>query len=111
MNGLFAPDAKQPVFLVFYSAITPSTGQMWCPDCRDVESAVKTTFDGPDKPKAVIIWLEREEWRKRDNEARVKWNVQNLPTILRLQDGKETGRLVESEILNSAKLQGLVRNQ
>jgi hypothetical protein len=47
---------------------------------------VKTTFDGPDKPKAVIIWLEREEWRKRDNEARVKWNVQNLPTILRLQD-------------------------
>jgi hypothetical protein len=51
-----------------------------------VESTVKNTFDGPDKPKAVILWYEREDWRRPDNEARTKWNVQNLPTILRLED-------------------------
>ncbi|KAJ9103713.1 hypothetical protein QFC20_004717 [Naganishia adeliensis] len=111
MNGLFGPDAQQPVFLVFYSAITPATGQMWCPDCRVVESTVKNTFDGPDKPKAVILWYEREDWRRPDNEARTKWNVQNLPTILRLEDGKETGRLVESAILDSKKLQNLVNRK
>lgn len=55
-------------------------------DCRDVEAIVKDTFDGANKPKAVIVWLEREDWRRPDNEARTKWNVQNIPTILRLQD-------------------------
>ena len=55
-------------------------------DCRDVEATVKETFDGADKPKAIIVWLEREDWRRPDNEARIKWNVQNIPTILRLED-------------------------
>ncbi|GHJ85424.1 hypothetical protein NliqN6_1826 [Naganishia liquefaciens] len=108
MNGLFGPDARQPVFLVFYSAVIPATGQMWCPDCRDVEATVKETFDRADKPKAIIVWLEREDWRRPDNEARIKWNVQNIPTILRLEDGKETGRLVESAILDATRLKSFV---
>lgn len=52
---------------------------------------VKNTFDGPDKPKAVILWYERDDWRRPDNEARTKWNVQNLPTILRMEDVSARG--------------------
>ncbi|WVQ66160.1 uncharacterized protein L199_004338 [Kwoniella botswanensis] len=98
-NSLNARDAPPVSYLVFYSDIV--NGQMWCPDCRDVESTVKQAFDAPDKPKAIIYWVGSiSEWRAPKNKARVDWNVNSVPTILKIENGKETGRLVEQEILD-----------
>jgi len=78
---------------------------MWCPDCRDVEQVVLQAFDAPEKPKAMIHWVgQRAEWRDPKNEARLRWNVRSVPTILRIEHGKETARLVEGEILDESKL-------
>ena len=54
-------------------------------------------------------------WRQNTNPVRTKWNVHNIPTVVRYQrvDGKiqETGRLVEGEILNERKLGALIKGQ
>ncbi|WVQ84444.1 hypothetical protein IAT38_006596 [Cryptococcus sp. DSM 104549] len=103
MNGLNGPTAPPVSYLIFYSDVV--NGQMWCPDCRDVEQAVKDTFDAPDKPKGIIYWVGKvQDWRTPTNKARVDWNVQSIPTILRIENGKETARLVEDEILDKSKL-------
>ncbi|KAL7425239.1 hypothetical protein Q5752_000927 [Cryptotrichosporon argae] len=110
MNGLAGSTAPAHTFLIFYSSV--ENGKMWCPDCRDVEATVKRAFDGDDKPKGIIYWVgNRTEWRTPSNKARVDWNVHNVPTILRIEAGKETGRLTEGEILDSAKLKALLTGQ
>jgi len=51
-------------------------------------------------------------WKKTDNTFRVDWDVHNVPVLVRYQrvDGKvkETGRLVEDEILDEKKLYELI---
>ncbi|KAK4689881.1 hypothetical protein P7C73_g247, partial [Tremellales sp. Uapishka_1] len=85
MNGLNGPTAPKYTFLIFYSNVVD--GKMWCPDCRNVEDVVKRTFDAPTKPKGVIFWVGKQtEWRQPTNEARKVWNVQSVPTILRLEN-------------------------
>ncbi|WWC66008.1 uncharacterized protein I303_108630 [Kwoniella dejecticola CBS 10117] len=108
MNSLNGPTAPPVSYLVFYSDVV--NGQMWCPDCRDVEQVVKDTFDGQDKPKAIIYWVGPiAEWRTPKNKARVDWNVQSIPTILRIENGKETARLVEDEILDKKRLEAFLK--
>ncbi|RSH93154.1 hypothetical protein EHS25_007507 [Saitozyma podzolica] len=107
MNSIGSPAAPKHTFLIFYSSVVD--GQMWCPDCRNVEGTVKEVFDGFDKPRGIIIWVgDRTEWRTPSNSARVDWKVSSIPTILRIQDGKETARLVENEILDKHKLQAFI---
>ncbi|EJT48370.1 hypothetical protein A1Q1_02653 [Trichosporon asahii var. asahii CBS 2479] len=102
--------APANTFLVFYSNV--ENGQMWCPDCRDVEDVVKNAFDAEDKPKAAIYWVgSRDQWRDKNNGARVDFNVNSVPTIIRYTDGTETGRLVEGEILDSSKFKDFVAGQ
>ena len=85
-----------------------------------------------DEMSATLVLLERSEllpppckipqtfldltlvsrWRKPTFVFHTKWNVNNLPTLVRFQevDGQvqETGRLVESEILDSKALEKFV---
>ncbi|WVR07957.1 hypothetical protein IAU60_005000 [Kwoniella sp. DSM 27419] len=108
MNSINGPTAPAKTFLVFYSDVVD--GRMWCPDCRDVEQTVKDAFDAPDKPKGIIYWVGTvAEWRTPKNKARVDWNVNSVPTILRIENGKETGRLVESEIMDKQRLADLLK--
>ncbi|CAK9782977.1 hypothetical protein CC85DRAFT_303269 [Cutaneotrichosporon oleaginosum] len=100
LNSLRGPTAGR-TFLLFYSSIV--NGQMWCPDCRAVEGIVEDAFEGDDKPKCAIVWVERDEWKKPDGAERVQWNLRGLPTIIRFEEGAETGRLVEGEMLDGAR--------
>ena len=64
-------------------------------------------------------------WRDPKNEARVHWKVSSVPTILRLEDvrlsppwpmttdeqGKETARLVEDEIMDKKRLSEFVKTE
>ncbi|KAF8634968.1 hypothetical protein AX15_000692 [Amanita polypyramis BW_CC] len=88
-------------FIVFYSSIV--NGQMWCPDCQGVEQVVQETFNKPDGPSALIVYVgDRNQfrlWKSLSNVYRaLPWNIQSVPTIVKVKGGKEEGRLVLDEI-------------
>ncbi|KAE9409108.1 hypothetical protein BT96DRAFT_984851 [Gymnopus androsaceus JB14] len=86
-------------YLIFYSSIV--NGRLWCPDCNAVDGLVKSTFSSEDAPSALIIYVGD---RPTSVEIPVKcfqggtFKIQSVPTILKIQNGKEVGRLVDSEI-------------
>lgn len=49
---------------------------------------------------AVIIYVgDRHEWKTSSNVYRKEpWKVSSIPTIIRLRDGTEEGRLVDEDI-------------
>jgi len=80
-------------FAVFYAS-KDDDGVMWCPDCRAVKEIVEETFDKERSPSALIIYVgQKPEWKSPKNEWRQQpWDVQTIPTIVRLRDGE---RLVD----------------
>ncbi|KAK7058541.1 hypothetical protein VNI00_002177 [Paramarasmius palmivorus] len=91
-------------YVIFYSSIV--NDQLWCPDCRDVEAPVREAFSAPDAPSAVIVYVgDRPTWKSPTNAFRGEpWKVTSIPTIVKLTDGKEQDRLVESEIIPKLKV-------
>ncbi|WOO82161.1 Thioredoxin domain-containing protein 17 [Vanrija pseudolonga] len=100
--------AEAPKFLVFFSSKVD--GRLWCGDCRNTEHVVQETFGGADKPKAVLYWVgDKTEWKNPENQARTEWKITNIPTIVRLDEsGKEVARIVEDDLLDAAKLKGVL---
>ncbi|KAJ5901477.1 thioredoxin reductase [Penicillium taxi] len=106
-------------FLIFTTSNDPKTGQSWCPDVRAALPYLKASFASQDSPQAAWVEVGQRDpdalnrWRVSTNVYRTKWNVHNVPTLVRYQriDGqvKETGRLVEREILDSKKLKDLIK--
>ncbi|KIY43850.1 hypothetical protein FISHEDRAFT_52191 [Fistulina hepatica ATCC 64428] len=81
-------------YIVFYSSIVG--GRMWCPDCRAVEGLVKQTFGNDSaSPSATVVYVGNvAEWKSPSNTFRsAPWKVTNVPTILKMQNGKEVDRL------------------
>jgi len=100
-------DIKE-IFIIFYSSRDES-GRMWCPDCRDMEDVVARTFSPPDGPSGLIVYVgQRPEWKTEANVFRsAPWRIQSIPTIVKLKDAVEIGRLVEGEIISDlARLVG-----
>jgi len=89
-------------FVIFYSSRDES-GRMWCPDCRDVEDIIARTFGTTDGPSGLIIYVGlKAEWKAERNIFRsAPWLIQSIPTIVKLKDGAEVGRLVEGEIISN----------
>ncbi|TFK30947.1 hypothetical protein FA15DRAFT_699361 [Coprinopsis marcescibilis] len=81
-------------FLIFYSSVV--NGEMWCPDCRAVDSLIQETF-GPDGPTALIVYTgTRQQWKTPANIFRQEpWNITGVPSVVRVKDGE---RLVESQV-------------
>lgn len=72
---------------------------------------MREAFDGNDKPEALLFYVgKKEEWRTPENVARKDWNVKGIPTIVKLQEGKEVERVTETEILDSGKWQAFLKN-
>jgi len=73
----------------------------------------------------VVLSAHSDRWRDPKNEARVNWKVSSVPTILRLENvrfldpvpmtandqGKETARLVEDEIMDKKRLSDFVKTE
>jgi len=88
------------IFVIFYASRDES-GEMWCPDCRDVEDIITRTFaSADDGPSGSIIYVgQRAEWKTERNKFRsAPWRIQSIPTIVKLKESAEVGRLVEGEI-------------
>ncbi|OCH89557.1 hypothetical protein OBBRIDRAFT_813135 [Obba rivulosa] len=88
-------DVKEP-FLIFYSSRDES-GKLWCPDCVAVENLVQEVFGPEGGPSGLIVYVgQRSEWKTPNNPFRgAPWNVNAIPTVIRIRDG---ARLVETEI-------------
>ncbi|KAJ7786599.1 hypothetical protein B0H16DRAFT_1491024 [Mycena metata] len=85
-------------FVIFYSDVVD--GQMWCPDCRVVDEQVKQAFTAPNSPSAVIIYVgNKPDWKSSDNVFRGEpLKITEIPTIVKLKENKEVGRLMDAEI-------------
>jgi len=98
----------QEQFVIFYAS-KGDDGIMWCPDCRAVKEIVEDTFDKDDGPSALIIYVgQKPEWKTPENEWRQQpWDIQTIPTIVRLSDGE---RLVDQGPIKE-KLKALVEGE
>ncbi|WOO79015.1 Thioredoxin domain-containing protein [Vanrija pseudolonga] len=109
-NELAAASKKagaDPTYAIFYSSSVG--GQLWCPGCRQVESVVKKSFEAAGKPNGTIVYVGNiNEWKDKGNKGRTEYGLTHVPTILRLEGGKETGRLVGGQIANSSHLKALL---
>ncbi|KAB8292885.1 hypothetical protein EYC80_007251 [Monilinia laxa] len=105
--------ANQKLFLAFIASKDPVTKQSWCPDVRAALPVIEAKFSGDEFEVGFVEVGQRPEWRVPSNVFRTTWNVHNVPTLVRYErvDGevKETGRLVENEILSQKTLNGLVQ--
>ncbi|KAF1966884.1 hypothetical protein BU23DRAFT_420101, partial [Bimuria novae-zelandiae CBS 107.79] len=100
-------------FLNFIASISPETQQSWCPDVRAALPYTDAAFSSETDPQVGYVHVgQKPEWKDLTNIYRKKWNVHSVPTLIRYQriDGevKETGRLVEADLLDQKKLTELV---
>ncbi|KAK7180417.1 hypothetical protein DPSP01_001807 [Paraphaeosphaeria sporulosa] len=108
-----ANDTDDTYFLFFISSISPETKQPWCPDVRAALPVVGAAFSFENAPEVGFVHVgQKPEWKDVSNLHRTKWNVNAVPTLVRYQragaEVKETGRLVEDELLDQEKLKELV---
>ncbi|KAJ7361463.1 hypothetical protein DFH08DRAFT_844274 [Mycena albidolilacea] len=87
-------------FLIFYADIVD--GKMWCSDCRAVDDNIRKTFTGSDSisPTAAIVYVgNKPNWKSLDNVFRGEpFKITDVPTIVKIREGKEVARLVDQEI-------------
>ncbi|KAK0466354.1 uncharacterized protein EV420DRAFT_1511202 [Desarmillaria tabescens] len=91
------PEEIKHDYLIFYSSII-------------VDGLIKDTFGSDQSPSALIIYVgDRPTWKTPANEFRGDpWKIESIPTIVKLKDGIEASRLVDSEI--SAGLQEFIQS-
>ncbi|KAL4784167.1 DUF953 domain protein [Aspergillus varians] len=102
-----------PFFISFHASPDPNTGKPWCPDVVAALPYLTEAFASADAPQVAFVDVgQRPEWKELSNVYRTKWNVHNVPTLVRFERidtaVKEVGRLVEVEILDRKKLRSLV---
>ncbi|KAL4758361.1 uncharacterized protein BDW70DRAFT_142012 [Aspergillus foveolatus] len=103
-------------FLSFHASVDPNTGKPWCPDVVAAIPHLEEVFSAPGSPDVAFVEVgQKPEWRDLSNVYRTKWNVNNVPTLVRFENVngtvKETGRLVEGDILDRKKLGEFVFNK
>ncbi|KAK7063989.1 Duf953 domain protein [Favolaschia claudopus] len=90
---------RPEAFLIFYSNV--EEGRMWCSDCRAVDEHVRKVFSESDTgPVAAIVYVgSKPVWKAKDHVFRGEpLKIGGVPTILKIREGKEVGRLVDKEI-------------
>ncbi|GIZ46070.1 hypothetical protein CKM354_000920900 [Cercospora kikuchii] len=112
-SSLTIPAFPPAFFIAYLASKDPNTQKPWCPDVVASLPTLEATFTGSKKPTVAFVEVgQRPEWRVQSNVFRTVWNVHNVPTLVRYEnvggEVKETGRLVEGEILDDTKLQKLL---
>ncbi|PWZ02416.1 hypothetical protein BCV70DRAFT_198701 [Testicularia cyperi] len=93
--------------MVYFSSGSPP----WCPDCVDALPHVKAVFEDDDSLEAHLVLVgEKPEWKTPENRYRKEFGIACIPTITKVVDGKEVGRLEDSECKDTAKIAAFVKN-
>ncbi|KAN0061794.1 hypothetical protein ACQY0O_005787 [Thecaphora frezii] len=102
------PTSSSTHYLVFFSSGTPP----WCPDCVDTQPTLQRVFvdnAATNSAQAYLILVgERAEWKTPDNKYRKEYALKYIPTILKIQDGKEVARLEDHACKSVEKLSAFV---
>ncbi|KAJ4250963.1 hypothetical protein NW762_011613 [Fusarium torreyae] len=108
VNANTPPTATDDVHYVVYIA---SGDPPWCPDSRAALPVLKRVFSDASAPTAHIVRVgAREEWKgKPDNKYRkAPYNIQGVPTVVKVKNGKELGRLDDKKSQNESDLRKLI---
>ncbi|KAF2437250.1 hypothetical protein P171DRAFT_373896 [Karstenula rhodostoma CBS 690.94] len=101
-------------FILFLSSTDPATKQPWCSDVRESLPLLNKVFSNPSSPAVHYSYVgSRAEYKEiPGSRFRADWDIQNVPTLARYEraDGKvkETGRLVERELLDESRVRALL---
>ncbi|KAK4507113.1 hypothetical protein PRZ48_000847 [Zasmidium cellare] len=106
--------AEWPLFIAFLASKDPATKKPWCPDVRAALPTLEASFKGEKQPTAAFVEVgQKPEWKDAKNVYRTKWNVHNVPALVRFEKVgnamKEVGRLTEGEILDQERLHELLQ--
>ncbi|KAL6231595.1 hypothetical protein BDW75DRAFT_219813 [Aspergillus navahoensis] len=106
-------NATSTFFISFHASADPNTGKPWCPDVIAAIPHLNEVFSAPGSPDVAFVEVgQKPEWKDLSNVYRTTWNVNNVPTLVRFENVngtvKETGRLIEGEILDRRRLSELV---
>ncbi|GAA5857745.1 hypothetical protein JCM5353_001472 [Sporobolomyces roseus] len=109
--------SNSPHYLVFLSSVDPSSGQMWCGDCRDTQQTIEKLV--PDNQSQLVFVGEKSEWKSPDSPWRqAPFNLKAIPTIIRVEESSQDSlksslesapRLVESDLRDETKFKSFVK--
>ncbi|EPQ28613.1 uncharacterized protein PFL1_03916 [Pseudozyma flocculosa PF-1] len=95
-------------YLVFFSSGSPP----WCPDCVDAQPAIQSVFVDEKATNGAHAYMilvgEKPEWKTPENRYRKEYGLKCIPTILRIENGKETARLEDDECKSKDTLAAFV---
>ena len=87
---------------LFFGAEDPATGESWCPDCVTAEPVLRAAC-ARQRPDLVLNECpigQRCDWKNQSaHPFRLDpdFRLARIPTLLLIEDGCETGRLVEGD--------------
>ncbi|GAA5905551.1 uncharacterized protein JCM6883_005366 [Sporobolomyces salmoneus] len=106
--------SSSPHYLIFVSSIDPSSGRMWCGDCRDTQQSIEKLV--PDTQSQLVFVGERQEWKSPDSPWRkAPFNLSAIPTIIKVEQAdslqssiESAPRLVEGDLRDESKFKSFV---
>ncbi|KAM0755255.1 hypothetical protein T439DRAFT_322297 [Meredithblackwellia eburnea MCA 4105] len=111
------PSPVSPYFIVFFASPDPDTGLPWCGDCRQAQPLLAKWVK--ESNSGIVFVGGRDEWKTPSNPFRQAFDVQRIPTIIKLPSVgggasfnygavKDAEKLVESDVLDEEKLKSFV---
>lgn len=107
----FVPEPEDALlFYVFFGSEVPETGESWCPDCVMADPVIRATLSRITARPVHLVECpvgDRASYKGRaDHPYRVHPHIrlQRIPTVVRVERGREVGRLVEGECLDPQNL-------
>ncbi|MBA2482252.1 MAG: DUF953 domain-containing protein [Planctomycetes bacterium] len=99
---------------LFFGSEDPATGQSWCPDCVTADPVLRRACNdlSPGTPVFECPVGPRSEWKNRpEHPYRVHpaFHVERIPTLILLERGCETGRLVEGDCSSPERVRAFLR--
>lgn len=92
------------IYFVFFASNDPETKLPWCPDCRALDPLLERRFGvvgeetistpSSEGPLGYLLTKDRSDWRKtaeQGNDWRADWDVQKIPTVVKLQGVSSLG--------------------
>jgi thiol-disulfide isomerase/thioredoxin len=106
-----------PVIVVFVGSADKKTGAIsWCPDCVKTIPIITSVLESMSPPAAFpVVWclVQRDGYKGNPSHpyrTTEPFKLTSVPTVLKVADGKVTGRCVDDECLSETDLRALVES-